>query len=437
MRFTLCLLLAAFIASCAPGPRVATISPTSAHRGELITVYIEANQEIDQLFLGASKVRLAKRAPGEYQFRVPVTFDDGSFDVSLEQHDRDGTEPRLEVIGYEDEPVFTQAAVGPKTACAVDDTQRLWCWGEAPGDGGLFAAEVPIPVLKDERIVEVRLMHASNSGASPICAKNDADKLYCWSGQDGQLLPHLAAEEVLTIAGTRNHPCWISSDNVIDCVSEEFDIPPVILALQWKTVDLNEMHGCGITLEDKLFCWGGNTYGQLGNGTTSDAPVSVAEVVTAGPWRHVSTGSFLNFGHSCALETDETLWCWGVKPQIDEDRTLHYSTYPYPVTGGYLIDGTWAMHPQWQVLESASYHACAIAEGDLFCWGFKQDPSIITPDITIPQPSQIGADATWTDVSLADERFCGITAEGQLYCWGQFRYPEDIALAHPTRVTIR
>jgi alpha-tubulin suppressor-like RCC1 family protein len=54
------------------------------------------------------------------------------------------------------------------------------------------------------------------------------------------------------------------------------------------------------------YCWGDNTFGQLGNGTTTNSLVPVA-VAGGFSFAAVSAGS----GHTCAITSAGTAYCWG------------------------------------------------------------------------------------------------------------------------------
>lgn len=45
--------------------------------------------------------------------------------------------------------------------------------------------------------------------------------------------------------------------------------PAKVGTMTWKQVSLSEFHICGIDTSDKLYCWGNNNFGQLGDGTFS------------------------------------------------------------------------------------------------------------------------------------------------------------------------
>jgi alpha-tubulin suppressor-like RCC1 family protein len=70
------------------------------------------------------------------------------------------------------------------------------------------------------------------------------------------------------------------------------------------------VHTCGVTLTDRVYCWGNNTTGQLGNGTTTHRSVPVA---VAGGLQIdlVSAGLGSDHSHTCGLTTGDKAYCWG------------------------------------------------------------------------------------------------------------------------------
>jgi alpha-tubulin suppressor-like RCC1 family protein len=68
-------------------------------------------------------------------------------------------------------------------------------------------------------------------------------------------------------------------------------------------VSTYDLHTCAISTSTELFCWGINTQGQLGAGTTE----SQASMVTLGTgWTDVATGSM----STCGIR-DSDVFCWG------------------------------------------------------------------------------------------------------------------------------
>ena len=59
----------------------------------------------------------------------------------------------------------------------------------------------------------------------------------------------------------------------------------------WTALDVGANHSCGIRDDGSLWCWGDNTYGQLGDGTT-DGPPPVMQLTTDDRARTNSLASF-------------------------------------------------------------------------------------------------------------------------------------------------
>src|SRR5690349_5430098 len=76
-------------------------------------------------------------------------------------------------------------------------------------------------------------------------------------------------------------------------------------AASWSQVSAGSVSVCAIRGDRTLWCWGGNEYGQVGDGTTVDRnePVRVA----GGGWKAVTVGS----RHACGLRIDGSRSCWG------------------------------------------------------------------------------------------------------------------------------
>mgnify|MGYP001769851083 FL=1 len=78
------------------------------------------------------------------------------------------------------------------------------------------------------------------------------------------------------------------------------------MVTSWKMVSAGNMHTCGISSDDKLYCWGKNNYGQLGNGTIE--PQNYPGELMGNGWADVSAGD----GFTCAVKISGSLYCWGL-----------------------------------------------------------------------------------------------------------------------------
>ena len=64
---------------------------------------------------------------------------------------------------------------------------------------------------------------------------------------------------------------------------------------------------CARRSTGRLYCWGYNFFGQLGDGTTTERRVPTPEAGGATDWRSVSVG----MSSTCATTTDSRAYCWG------------------------------------------------------------------------------------------------------------------------------
>jgi len=91
-------------------------------------------------------------------------------------------------------------------------------------------------------------------------------------------------------------------------------------------------HTCVVVEDGSLWCWGSNSEGQVGDGTTSDEGRLVPVPVVGLPDRvvQVSAGGL----HSCAVGEGGSLWCWRYNEHgAVGDGTVEGRLVPVPVVG--------------------------------------------------------------------------------------------------------
>ena len=162
-----------------------------------------------------------------------------------------------------------------------------------------------------------------------------------------------------------------------------------------------------------LWAWGGNDYGQLGNGTVVSAaqPVQVLDQVTA-----VSAGDY----HVAAIRADGTLWTWGdnLYGQLG-DGTRDSVSAPHQV----LTDVRFAV--------MGDYHAAAIAtDGTLYTWGSNLDGQLGngglgdttdegTGAMLQLMPATVSLPAAVSNVTVGAGHTAAILSDGTLWTWGR------------------
>ena len=124
-------------------------------------------------------------------------------------------------------------------------------------------------------------------------------------------------------------------------------------ALTYWQVSAGGTHTCAITTDDRVWCWGANGFGELGDGTTA-AHFQPALVAGAQRFRQMSSGDF----GTCALATDDRVFCWGA-------AFLGFQASSPQAVGGTL---------RFRQVSNSGEHACAIGrdDGRAYCWGWNQ-----------------------------------------------------------------
>jgi alpha-tubulin suppressor-like RCC1 family protein len=116
-----------------------------------------------------------------------------------------------------------------------------------------------------------------------------------------------------------------------------------------------------VTTSNAAYCWGANRYGQVGDGTSGYAARRLRPVAVLGglQFSAVNPGG----GHTCGVTTDDRAYCWGynVFGQLG-DGTNTKRTTPVAVAGGLKFAG----------VSTGYFHTCGVTTGDrAYCWGYN------------------------------------------------------------------
>ena len=180
---------------------------------------------------------------------------------------------------------------------------------------------------------------------------------------------------------------------------------------EWTTVSVGAAHTCGIRVTGRLFCWGRDTEGQLGDGGANadqDHPVEVAGAAT--DWVAVSAGGV----HTCARKADGTLWCWGAdgSGQLGDGGTNSDQATPALIAGGVT---------DWRAFDAGESHTCARrATRQLRCWGRDNVGQLGDGGTNADQGSPVVVPGgRWAPVAGGQLHSCARKTNGRLFCWGR------------------
>ncbi len=194
---------------------------------------------------------------------------------------------------------------GEDHTCAISSSGGAKCWGYGGegqlGNGDARSQYRPVNVL--ELASGVR---AISAGMRHTCALTSVGGVKCWGSN--------------------------SNGNIGDGTNIQRNVPVNVndLTSGVTAIAMGGYHGCALTAIGGVKCWGYNDGGQLGDGTTTSnsTPVDV-KGLTQGVRAIVS-----GFLHSCALTVTGAVQCWGYNSNGQlGNGTTNQSTVPVTVNG--------------------------------------------------------------------------------------------------------
>ena len=396
-------------------------------------------------------------------------------------------------------------ALGSYGSCAILDDRNVWCWGSMYNSvmdlswNSTSYAESPYKLDKMELPNGTTAVSIDTGGQGDVCVILNNSNLSCWGSNywgvrgDGTTgwnytpneftLPGGLGAKAISLGkyGTTcaigedlNAYCWGNSERgkighgnngsspcgVSHWTAErtcELNISQVLIPNQKPVISIvaGDYHTCAITDDNDLYCWGGNRWGQLGDGTCSPDPsyghgTPWSGRTCTGDNRSIpynvpfaggvgATSVSLDAKHTCATLTNRTTACWG--------------------DGLYGVLGQGVGYPQ----ETANYHtpqtvsipsnvrtvsvsvsdrlSCALSDaGDIYCWGFHEfgglgngtrcplhdGPAWCNANgVGVSTPTKVNDSSDrspFVGIVLGHQHACAITESGNIECWGHNQY---------------
>ena len=213
-----------------------------------------------------------------------------------------------------------------------------------------------------------------------------------------------------------NRTLWGWGDNTIHYFNPN-TIPNPLNVTSWKQIsyggdfvtlgysEIENPFAVAISSDGRLFTWGDNEYGHLGNGNRLSRS-SPAQVGTSS-WTQVSSGA----GFVLAIRDDNKLFAWGQNGagQLGTNNIISRSS---PVLVSTL---------SWSMVSAGRSTAAAItSDGKLFTWGNNNDGQLginLNVAFTRSSPVQVGT-SSWTQVSMGFFNGAAIDINSRLFTWG-------------------
>ncbi len=176
-----------------------------------------------------------------------------------------------------------------------------------------------------------------------------------------------------------------------------------------KAIASGSYFTCALTTEGAVKCWGSNTYGQLGDNTTTDATMPVAVHGLGKGIKAIAAGNYF----ACALTTKGAVKCWGANGYGQRGTgTTTSSARPVAVSG--LGKGITS-------LAGGGYHACALTtKGAPKCWGYNGEGELgDNTRVNSAVPVAVYSLSKGVKALVAGSMStCALTTKGTVKCWG-------------------
>ena len=327
-------------------------------------------------------------------------------------------------------------------ACALTTSGTAYCWGYnsggAVGDGTQTDRASPVAVTAG------MTFGAIVAGHYHTCALTLTKEAYCWgsngsgqvgSGTDGSsgawaiTVPTAVSGNLkfASLADGSNHTCGLTTSGMAYCwgsnsngqlgdgTSTNRSAPVAVGGNRtFASIAAGLRHTCATTASGAAYCWGLNWDGQLGDGTSGTDRNWPLEVTGGQVFTRLAAG----YNHTCGIVSGGAAYCWGQGIVLGDGFNNGYRP---PVTAPVAVSGSQSFNS----IVAGQYHTCGVTPSNTtYCWGYNIDGQLgdgsTDPFRTTPV-AVIGGYA-FTKLGAGSYFTCGITANGLTYCWGDNWY---------------
>lgn len=280
-------------------------------------------------------------------------------------------------------PAQPSVAGGARYFCALSVIGRVSCWGENGrgqlGNGTRISTSTAVAVAGLPAVARLSV------GTAHACAVTRSGGAKCW-GQGG--------------AGRLGNGGNVDQSAPVDVSGLGSGIGGIAAGGNFS---------CALSVTGGVKCWGGNSTGALGNGTTTNSSIPVNVTGLAAGVKAISAGA----DHACAVTVAGALLCWGSNAlgQLGTGVAGGMQTAPVPVPS--LASGV-------VDVQASTQHTCALmATGGMKCWGLNYFGNL-GDGTTIDRPAPVDVSGLATGVRALGKGFstsCALLASGGVKCW--------------------
>ena len=354
--------------------------------------------------------------------------------------------------------VFAWVSVGYNRTCGVTTTGAAYCWGDnytgGLGDGTYTNSATPV------RVAGGLTFSTLSTSAFHTCGLTTAGAAYCWGtvatgnpiGFSATPVPVAGGLTFASVSAGYVHSCGVTTAGAAYCWGEGYDgelgdgspetaedAPQAVAGgLAFASVSAGGDQSCGVTITGAAYCWGMDTMGELGIGTSggpdscpnfavafnacSFLPLAVAGGLT---FKTISAG----YASTCGLTTSGDPYCWGDLVHDLLASGINTPTGPEKCADLAGIGAEWGpdtlpcshvpriVAPDLKLASISTgtqdWFVCGLSSaGAAYCWGQSPVGGSSTRLAAVP------GGLTFKELSSGLSSTCGVTTAGVAYCWG-------------------
>ena len=190
----------------------------------------------------------------------------------------------------------------------------------------------------------------------------------------------------------------------------------------FKSIHAGHENTCGITDSGKLYCWGNNNNGKNGIGSTNTEKLPSTPVT----FNQNTTIEKLSMGlyHSCAIDSDNTVWCWGRAWNGNLGSGDGNADQYAPVQVELPGENDFAT----EIAAGERFTCALLGNGAISCWGHDGsnqlgDSADTTGDQNTPQSYvSLPSGRIAVDIDAGQNHACAVLDNGSIVCWGYNNY---------------
>lgn len=334
------------------------------------------------------------------------------------------------------------AVLGARTAAAAAASVQAWGSNEFGqiGDGTTTSRSTPLSVALPDGVRPVAL----SAGFYQSFVVGDDGVVYAWGRNDigeigdgtttdrsAPVAVHVPGGAVV-VAGGGDHALAITAAGGVMAWGDNFagklgigssdaqrnDPTPVTLpgGIGAVAVAAGGNHSLAIGTDGRLYAWGGNGGGQVGDGTTTNRSVPTAVLLPAGVTATAIAAS-PGSNHSLAIGSDGKVYAWGDNQlhELGDGTSVPFRSTPVALT---LPGGAMPL----RIAAGADISFAYASDGHLYGWGDNLAGELGDGTFTsrpTPTASLWPVGTALADLSAGAYHVVALAVTGQVYGWGQ------------------